>query len=73
MTNEELKQHFYKEDEIFMQLCELSNCNCCKYKYICESLSPKKEVEDVKIQKQKNHDRWNSLYEPQRGNEIPRA
>lgn len=63
MGNAELKEHFKNEDEVFMQLCELSNCNCCKYKYICESLSPKKGVDDVKVSKQKNHNRQYRIFE----------
>lgn len=57
MTSEELKEHFMLEDEVFMQLCELSNCNCCRYKYVCESLSPKKGDKNVKIQEQKGCNR----------------
>ena len=57
MTNEELKEHFVLEDEVFMQLCELSSCNCCRYKYICEGLSPKKGEKNVKVQEQKGCNR----------------
>ena len=55
MTNEELKQHFELEDKIFDKLCsENGNCNCCKFKYICESLSPKKGERNVKVQEQES-------------------
>lgn len=58
MTNEELKKHFENEDKIFDKLCsENGNCNCCKYKYICESLSPKKGEKNVKVQEQKGCNR----------------
>ena len=44
MTNKELTEHFKLEDTVFDIICSnQGNCKVCKYKYICESLSPKKE------------------------------
>lgn len=44
MTNKELTEHFRREDVVFDTICSnQGNCKCCKYKYICEELAPKKE------------------------------
>ena len=55
MTNKELTEHFKLEDTVFDIICSnQGNCKCCKYKYICEGLLPKRGEQLCTNQKMPN-------------------